>query len=72
MRNKPYRKGGRLIEFVVDEVFIVVGVCSGFTGVLRNLGSGVLKNLPKIGKILSWIGLITILDFLPSPLVDPC
>jgi hypothetical protein len=51
MRNKPHRKGDRLIEFVrdvMDRDFIVLEVCSGFTDVLRDLGVEVLKNPPEL------------------------
>jgi len=46
MTSKPYRKGDRLIEFVVDSVFIVLeglfwGL--GFTDVFRELPGEVLK-----------------------------
>ena len=51
MTSKPYRKGDRLIEFVVDSVFIVLeglfwGL--GFTDVLRELGDQVPENLSEL------------------------
>jgi hypothetical protein len=55
MRNRPCRKGDRLIEFVrdvLDRGFIVLEVCSGFTDVLRDLGGEVLKIFQR-GKMMS-------------------
>jgi hypothetical protein len=55
MRNKPYRKGDRLIEFVrdvMDRGFIVLEVCSGVHDVLRDLGGEVLKIFQR-GKMVS-------------------
>ena len=55
MRNKPHRKGDRLIEFVMDGVLTALGLFCGFTDVLRDMGGEVVerfKNLSEDGKNL--------------------
>ena len=53
MRNKPHRKGDRLIEFVIDSVFIALEVLLGFTDVLRNLADRVSGKSFRNEKIMS-------------------
>src|SRR6266576_2040059 len=47
MRNKPLREGERLIEFVIDGIFIFWRLVLWFTDVLRELRSEVWKNLSE-------------------------
>ena len=46
VRSKLCRKSKRLIEFVVDNVSVVLGGCCGVTDVLRDLGGEVSKISP--------------------------
>src|SRR5438874_1805577 len=53
MRDRPLREGERLIEFVIDGVFIFWRLVLGFTDVLRDLGAKFSKIFRK-SEDLSW------------------